>query len=232
MRASLDALVVRGEREVQLSYPPRLSAGSIARRHVALAVLLASAGFAGAWAVAGQAGIRAAPTLPNPDPPPARPVPPPPAAPPPPPVVAPPPAPPPAQTYVAPPPAAPARAAPKPKKPRPRPVARRTTPPRLTLHAPHVARTQRPLTPPSRPLAAYPVSLGPSTEPSRTLPLALLGLVLLVPLIALVLVLTPTQRLPDRTAAVIEQRRETLMALGLVGLVGIAVGIAVALVGL
>jgi hypothetical protein len=95
-----------------------------------------------------------------------------------------------------------------------------------------VARLQQPLTPPSGRLAAYPVVLGPSTEPNRTLAFALLGLVLLLPLSALALVVTPTHRLSERTAAVIEQRRETLMALGLVGMVGIAMGIAIALVGL
>ncbi|MFL5902908.1 MAG: hypothetical protein ACJ75Q_07060 [Gaiellaceae bacterium] len=64
------------------------------------------------------------------------------------------------------------------------------------------------------------------------MPLTLLALVLLVPLSALALAAAPTQRLPDRTSALIEQRRETLMVLGLVGIVGIALGIGIALVGL
>jgi hypothetical protein len=226
MRASLGAFVLL-RREVQLSYPSRLSLGSIPRRHVALAVLLAAAGFAGAWAVGGQAGVRAATTLPNPDPPPTRPATPPP--PPPPAVTAVAPPPPPVQTYAPPPPPPPPPAA---VRPRLRPAARRATPPRLRLHAPTVAHLQRPLTPPSRALAAYPVALGPSAEPDRLVPLVLLALVLLVPLSALALVVAPTQRLPDRTAAMIEQRRETLMALGLVGIVGIAIGIGIALVGL
>jgi hypothetical protein len=201
--------------------------------------VLAAAGFAGAWAVGGQAGNLAATTLPNPDPPPTRPVtpPPPPAPPPPPPpaAVTPPPPPPPAQTYVAPPPPpASVRPTPKPKKPKPKkpkpdaPPAR----PRQTPHAPTAPHLRQSLTPPSRRVAAYPVALGPSTEPNRLLPVVLLSLVLLVPLTALALVVAPTQRLPDRTAAVIEQRRETLMALGLVGILGIAIGIGIALVGL
>ena len=62
--------------------------------------------------------------------------------------------------------------------------------------------------------------------------MVVLALVLLVPLSALALVAAPTRRLPERTAVAIEQRRETLMALGLVGLLGVAIGIGVALVGL
>lgn len=66
MRASLGVFVGTQGKKVQLSFPPRLSRaqGSIARRHVALAVLHAAAGFAGAGALGAQAGIHAA-TLPN-----------------------------------------------------------------------------------------------------------------------------------------------------------------------
>jgi len=102
----------------------------------------------------------------------------------------------------------------------------------LSLHAPTVAHLQRPLAPPSHRIAATPAAPGPSADPSPPLPLVLLALVLLVPLTALALVAAPTWRLPDRTAAVIERRRETLMALGLVGLAGVAIGIGIALVGL
>jgi hypothetical protein len=92
---------------------------------------------------------------------------------------------------------------------------------------------RRPLKPPrTQAVAAYRLVPTPSDEPSRALPLALLVLVLLVPAIALALGLAPTRRLPERAEALIEERRETLLALGLMGGVGAAIGIGIVLVGL
>lgn len=218
----------------KLSFPPGLGASrdSGSRFRIALVVLLGAVGFSGAWVVGGHASIRAATTLPNPDPPPAttRQAPPQPPAPP----------PPPAQTYVAPPPPPPTYVAPPPPPPapthtqsprRPNPRVRPRPQPRPQLQP--VADVQRRLRPPqTRALAAYLPVPAPSDEPSRALPLALLVLVLLVPAIALALGLAPTRRLPERAEALIEERRETLLALGLMGGVGAAIGIGIVLVGL
>ena len=69
-------------------------------------------------------------------------------------------------------------------------------------------------------------------RPPALFGLSVLVLVLLVPAIALALGLAPTRRLPERAEALIEERRETLLALGLMGGVGAAIGIGIVLVGL
>jgi hypothetical protein len=60
---------------------------------------------------------------------------------------------------------------------------------------------------------------------------ALLGVVL-VPVTALALASTPARVLPERIEARIEERLETVIALGLLGAVGTMIGIAIAVVEL
>jgi hypothetical protein len=67
---------------------------------------------------------------------------------------------------------------------------------------------------------------------NHVLPLLLLVAALLVPATALALVAIPTGRLPERAELLLEERRETLVALGLMGAFGAAIGIAIALVEL
>lgn len=194
---------------------------------IALIVLLGVVGFAGAWTVGGHAGIKASTTLPNPDPPPVtRPAPP-----------APPPPPPPAQTYVAPrpPPAATVAPppAPAPVKPRERHVQKRKPEPRrLRLHAKTVAHLRRPHTPPSgRALAAYSPALAPAQTPRGLLPLLLLVAALLVPATALLLAATPGRVVPARVGIFLEEQRETLIALGLMGVIAVLIGVGIAVMG-
>jgi outer membrane biosynthesis protein TonB len=200
---------------------------------IAVFALLGVAGFAGAWTVGGHAGTKATTTLPNPDPPPVTH-----PSPPPPPPPAPPPPPPPAQTYVAPPPPPPvvtvAPAPPPPPAPvkrRKRPVQKREQP--RSRHPQAVAHLQRPLRPPPGPaLAAYSQALAPSETPRRLLPLVLLVAALLVPATALALAATPGRMVPNRVGIFLEEQRETLIALGLMGVVAVLVGIGIAVVGL
>jgi hypothetical protein len=189
------------------------------------------AGFAGAWAIGGQAGVKATTTLPNPDPPPVtRP------APPPPPPPAPPPPPPPAQTYVAPPPPPVAQTVAPPPPPAPaKPHVRRVDRPRVPVHV-HtqtVAHLQRPLRPPpGRAAAAYSQAFAPAEAPSRFLPLLLIVAALLVPATALVLAATPSRLVPERAGLFLEEQRETLIALGLMGVIAVLVGVGIAVIGL
>lgn len=198
---------------------------------IAVIVLLGVAGFAGAWTVGGHAGIKASTTLPNPDPPPVtRP------APPPPPPPAPPPPPPPAQTHVAPPPPAATVAPPPPPalvKPRVRHVQKpKPEPRRLRLHAKTVAHLRRPYTPPpGRALAAYSPALAPAKTPRGLLPLVLLVAALLVPATALLLAATPGRFVPARVGMFLEEQRETLIALGLMGVIAVLIGVGIAVMG-
>jgi hypothetical protein len=197
---------------------------------IAVIVLLGVAGFAGAWTVGGHAGIKASTTLPNPDPPPVtRP------APPPPPPPAPPPPPPPAQTYAAPPPPAATVAPPPPPapvKPRVRHVQKPKPERRLRLHSQTVVHLERPLRPPpGRALAAYSPALAPAKTPRGLLPLVLLVAALLVPATALLLALTPGRLVPARVGIFLEEQRETLIALGLMGVIAVLIGVGIAVMG-
>lgn len=103
---------------------------------------------------------------------------------------------------------------------------------RLRLHAQAVAHLQRPLRPPpGRALAAYSTALAPAESSRGLLPLLLLVAALLVPATALVLAATPGRIVPERVGIFLDEQRETLIALGLMGVIAVLVGIGIAVIG-
>lgn len=112
------------------------------------------------------------------------------------------------------------------RKPKPEPR-------RLRLHSQTAAHLQRPLRPPpGRTLAAYSQALAPAETPQRPAPLLLFGAALLLPATALLLAVTPGRMVPARVGMLLEEQRETLIALGLMGIIAVVVGIGIAVVGL
>ena len=117
-------------------------------------------------------------------------------------------------------------------KPRTRHVQKRHPERRLRLHAQTVVHLRRPPTlPPGRALAAYSPSLAPAKTPRGLLPLVLLVAALLVPVTALLLAATPGRVVPARMGTFLEEQRETLIALGLMGVVAVLIGVGIAVMG-
>jgi hypothetical protein len=101
------------------------------------------------------------------------------------------------------------------------------------VHTQTVAHLQRPLRPPpGRAAAAYSQAFAPAEAPSRLLPLLLIVAALLVPATALVLAATPSRLVPERAGLFLEEQRETLIALGLMGVIAVLVGVGIAVIGL
>ena len=218
----------------------RVYSSLVSTRHarLALLVVLAAAGFGGAYAVAGIASVDSATATPKPDPPPTThraplPPPPPPAVPPPPPV-APPPPPPPAETYAPPPPppVVQTRVMPVVHKviERERPRQKQT---RQTVAPTAVTWLPRPPDAP-RPKMLTTVSAAATTgaPASWSSGLALLLWPALgLALIGVLMAALPPWVLPAPVSARVYERREALLTGGLAATVSIAVGVVVALLG-
>jgi hypothetical protein len=149
------------------------------------------------------------------------------------------------QTYVPPPPPPPPpveTVAPPPPVAAPKPVEQRVVTPAPRPAASPQRLLRPPLVKPARAFLAVgavprvasvsPVAIGPDPRTSRIVPVLLLVLVLFLPALALGVAIAPGRMLPEGAAMRVEQRRETLVTLGLVSAVGALIGVAIVLVGL